>query len=351
MDQRHRRLTTAKSHRRAVVVHQNSDGVSVSCDIVPEPELPDAALRIHPAYIGVCGSDLEQLYGSVDPGFKVTFPHILGHEWSGVVIEAGSQTSRFRAGDRVIGHGSLGGNVWFGVSTDGAMADSFCVPEDMCFPVPPDVSLMRAALVEPLACCLHAMRVAGGTDAGQNLVVFGCGAIGLSMVALAGRLGATVVAVDRSAQRLQLAAELGADHCVNSSDGEDAATEVRHLLGGRGADLSVEASGAASAQAAAIDVTDHNARVLFMGLGHERADHVSLHQIQNRNLRLLSSTGAPPEIWEPTLRILRRTGLDLTPVVSDVFDFWDCRAALDAARDAANHAKVMLSPDGGGGAA
>jgi len=64
----------------------------------------------------------------------------------------------------VIGHGSLGGNLWFGVSTDGAMADSFCVPEDMCFQVPPEVSLMQAALVE-----LERFALVEGTEAAAGM--------------------------------------------------------------------------------------------------------------------------------------------------------------------------------------
>ncbi len=337
----------AGAARRAVVVHQGAGGITVSCDLLPTPPLAADAVRVRPDYVGICGSDLEQIFGVMDPGFEVEFPHVLGHEWSGVVVEAGARVSRFRPGDRVIGHGSLGGNIWFGVSTDGAMADTFTVPEAMCFAVPPAVSSLRAALVEPLACCLQGLRTAGGADAGHTVAVLGCGAIGLSMVGLVRSLGARVVAVDPSGERLRIADALGADHCVQVAEGEDTAARVLRALGGRGADLVVEASGAPSAQAAAFDVTARDARLLFMGLSHRRSAQVSLHQIQNHNLRVLSSTGAPPHIWEPALRLLDRTGLDLEPLVSDVFAFEDCAAALSAARDSAGHAKVMLSPDGG----
>jgi L-iditol 2-dehydrogenase len=337
----------ATVQRRAVVVHHGDDGLTVSCDLLPTPPLAEDSVRVRPEYVGICGSDLEQIFGPPDASSGVEFPHVLGHEWAGVVVEAGGRASRLRPGDRVIGHGVLGDNIWFGVSTDGAMADTFAVPEAMCFAVPPSVSSLRAALVEPLACCLQGLRVAGGTDPGQTVVVFGCGAIGLSMVGLTRSLGARVVAVDPSVQRLRIAADLGADHCVEAVTGEDTSARVLETLGGRGGDLVVEASGAPSAQAAAFDVTERDARLLFMGLSHRRSAQVSLHQIQNRNLRLLSSTGAPPHIWEPALRLLDRTGLDLEPLVSDVFAFEDCVAALHAARDSGRHAKVMLSPDGG----
>jgi len=89
---------TMNTDRHAVVVHRTSDGINVSCDTLPQPVLPDTSLKIRPAYIGICGSDLEQIYGSVDASFHVTFPHVLGHEWSGVVVEAGLLTARFRPG-------------------------------------------------------------------------------------------------------------------------------------------------------------------------------------------------------------------------------------------------------------
>lgn len=339
-------MDSAIRTRRAVVVHRDGSGVHVRCDVLSAPLLRTGEIRVRPDFVGVCGSDLEQIFGSMDASFDVQFPHVLGHEWSGVITETGGGTNRFRVGDRVVGHGVLGGNTWFGVSTDGAMADSFAVPESMCFTVPDGVSPLRAALVEPLACSLQALRVAGGADGGQVAVVFGCGAIGLAMVGLLHSVRATVVAVDPSAQRLAVASDLGADHCVVPD--ERTAEAVRALVGG--ADLVAECSGAPSAQADAIDVTAPEARVLFMGLAHGRADRVSLYQVQNRNLRLCSSTGAPPSIWQPTLRLLERTGLDLTPAVSDVFAFTACEEALTAARDSSRHAKVMLSPNGGGAA-
>jgi L-iditol 2-dehydrogenase len=122
--------------------------------------------------------------------------------------------------------------------------------------------------------------------------------------------------------------------------------ELSNLTGFTGADLVVEASGVPSAQSLAIDVTGMNGRVLFMGLTHKKANDVSLYQVQNRNLRLLSSTGAPSHIWAPTLEFLSRTNLDLTPIVSDVYAFNECEMAINSARQSSLHAKIVLSPDG-----
>ena len=327
----------------AVVVHSIDGEIRVKFEDVVRPEAEPGTLRIRPSYVGICGSDLEQIRGHTDPSFHVSFPHILGHEWSGTVEQTGSQCSSFNVGDRVIGHGDLGGNVWFGVSTNGAMADAFVVPESMCFAVPDEVSMLQAALIEPLACSLQGLRSLGGADPGHRMVVIGCGALGLAMVGLTSAMGVRVVAVDRSIERLKMAKGLGASLGTIADDGAEAV--IRDHFDGHGADIVVEASGAPSAQAFAIDVSGQDARVCFMGIGHQSAAGVALRQVQNRNLRLSSSTGAPPAIWGPAIRVISQTSLDLSPIVSDVVAFRDCELAVTAAKDSAKHAKVMLRPD------
>lgn len=331
---------------QGVVVRNEADQISVACESIPLPELLEDSLIVEPAYIGICGSDLDQVFAKTDPSFQVEYPHTLGHEWSGTVKQVGKNISNFDVGDEIIGHGHLGGQRWFGVSTDGAMADRFSVPANMCFKIPKHVTLKQAALIEPLACALQGLRKAGGVDPGHNVTVIGCGAIGLSMIALIRNLGATVIAVDRSELRLKLAKQLGADELIVHNGREETIAALNSFTEGHGSDLIVEASGNANAQSLTFDLTANNARILFMGITHMLAQEVSLFQIQNKNLTVFSSVGAPAEIWEPALKVVSRTKIDLTPMVSDIFSFVDCNKGLLAAKDSANHAKVLLSPSG-----
>jgi threonine dehydrogenase-like Zn-dependent dehydrogenase len=329
------------------VVVRNEDGrISVACEAISMPELFDDSLIVEPAYVGICGSDLDQVFAKTDPSFQVEYPHTLGHEWSGTVKQVGKKVTTFKVGDEIIGHGHLGGQRWFGVSTDGAMADHFSVPANMCFKVPNGVTLKQAALIEPLACALQGLRKAGGVDAGHNVTVIGCGAIGLSMIALVKDLGANVIAIDRSELRLQLAKKLGADAVIVHDVREDTIETLNSITFGHRSDLIVEASGNANGQGLTFDLSANNARILFMGITHNLAQEVSLFQIQNKNLTVLSSVGAPAEIWEPALKVVSRTKMDLTPIVSDIFSFVECNQGLLAAKDSSNHAKVLLSPSG-----
>jgi L-iditol 2-dehydrogenase len=331
----------------AVTVRKATPGtVNIGYEERAAPRPGPGDLVIAPSFVGICGSDLELVAGHSDDDFPTAYPVVLGHEWSGVVLAVGAETgSGFALGQLVVGHGSLGNNHWFGITDDGAMAERFVVPSAMCFAVPEGVSAQRAAMVEPLACALRGLQSAGGADASHTAVVFGCGTLGLAMIGLLVSTGAKVVAIDPSEQRRNIAERLGATVSLPAADGAQLLEEIRLRLDVTGADLVVEASGNPAAQAAALEVTAVGARVLLMGLAHGNTT-AALRLVQARLLTVVTSVGAPAAIWEPTLRLLARTGMDLTPAVSDVFGFDRCHEALTAARHPDTTGKVMLAPVG-----
>ena len=256
----------------AVVAHRDADGlVTVHYEHKSAPTPGPGDLIVRPEFVGVCGTDLELLGGHLDGDFPISYPLTLGHEWSGTVLTVGPEVTGFSAGDLVIGHGVLGGNHWFGVTDDGAMAERFRVSARQCFRVPDGVSAQRAAMVEPLACVLAGLQSVGGADGSQLAVVFGCGTLGLAMVGLLHSTGAAVVAIDPSSQRRELAERVGADLTLAPATGSDLSAQMATVFGVAGVDLVVEASGAPAAQAAALEVTGIGARVLYMGLSHGTA--------------------------------------------------------------------------------
>jgi L-iditol 2-dehydrogenase len=314
----------------AVTVRKATPGtVNIGYEERAAPRPGPGDLVIAPSFVGICGSDLELVAGHSDDDFPTAYPVVLGHEWSGVVLAVGDETdSGFAAGQLVVGHGSLGNNHWFGITDDGAMAERFVVPSAMCFAVPEGVSAQRAAMVEPLACALRGLQSAGGADASHTAVVFGCGTLGLAMIGLLVSTGAKVVAIDPSEQRRNIAERLGATVSLPAADGAQLLEEIR---------LRLDVTGA--------EVTAVGARVLLMGLAHGNTT-AALRLVQARLLTVVTSVGAPAAIWEPTLRLLARTGMDLTPAVSDVFGFDRCHEALTAARHPDTTGKVMLTPVG-----
>jgi len=322
----------------AVVVTKVAGTVSAGYRVIERPTPGPGQLLIRPAYVGICGSDLEQLADHMPETFVINYPHVLGHEWSGEVVEVGPQVDDFEAGDRVIGHGDLGGNRWFGVTHDGAMAELFAVDGAVCLRLPAGMGLLSAALVEPFACVVEAIRKVGGVNAAHQVHVHGLGAIGLCAVIQAAITKASVVAIDPSHKRRELALSLGAELAVDPAD-----TEAMTALAA-GADVVVEASGAPPAQAAAVESGAADGRVLFMGVSVPRAVPARLGLIQQRNLTLTSSTGAPSGAWPSALRMLERHRVDLTPIVSTTFSFAECKEALARAADRGRETKVLLHP-------
>jgi len=206
----------------------------------------------------------------------------------------------------------------------------------MCFLVPPTVSSLQAALIEPLACALTGLRRVGGVDGGQEVLITGAGAIGLAMVALTASVGAHVTLVDPSPLRRQLAQDLGAAVVSSPEELDGSGTFI-------GAELCVEASGQPEAQVMALVQAGTKGRVLYMGLSSQLANNVPLNQIQNRDLTLLSSTGAPPTSWNPALKLVERSQFDLSTIVSDIFSLPETVLAVEMARDSRHHGKVVIS--------
>lgn len=309
----------------------------------PAPLGPDD-ISVRLSFVGICGTDAEILHDSMPETFRINYPHSLGHEWSGVVDTVGADVTEFRPGDRVLGHGYLGGNDWFGVTHDGAAAELFTVPASLCFHVPDGTSLLTAAVIEPFACVLQALTVAGGVSASDTVHIHGLGAIGLNALMQCHHAGAKVIVFDPSAVRRQRALDLGAAAAtdptvINMEDVGEGRSDLSP------ADLVIEASGNPFAQANALEGTAPNARVLLMGVSRPESVPARLGLIQERNLVVRTSVGAPVTIWPAAIRYVKNSGIDLSAIVSAVFPLSQGLAALTAAQNSTEHVKVMIAPD------
>src|SRR4051812_11232884 len=176
----------------------------------PDPQPGPGELLIAPAAVGICGTDVEIFDGSM-AYFRdglATYPIVPGHEWAGVVVEAGRDVRGLSAGDRVVGEGAIGcghcvrcraGRPPTGagrqepglVPRDGAMAPRMVSPAAPAPRVP--LEPQAAALVEPTSVALNAAR--RGAVAGRTVAVIGAGPIGLLTAQCARAEGAAAVAV------------------------------------------------------------------------------------------------------------------------------------------------------------
>jgi len=217
----------------------------------PLPEMGADEVLVRVSCCGVCGSDLHIVDGDV-PEFVP--PRVLGHEPLGVIEAAGRAVTGFGPGDEVSWEPSLPCRACFychegedglceqRVPILGGFAERTVVPQRALYHVPPGLPGRAAVLAEPLSCALYA-HDRGRLKVGDQVAVIGAGTIGLLLVMLARRAGASLVVVsDPNPRKRELAVEVGADAAVDP-DTEPAAERIRRLCGGRGADVAFEAVG------------------------------------------------------------------------------------------------------------
>ena len=231
--------------------------------------------------VSICGSDLGAYLGRHP---RIVAPAILGHEFAGVVEAVGPGVTSAVVGDRgavepTVSCGTcrfcLRGNenicrqyrvIGEDESLAGAMSGLVRVYADHFHPIPDRVSFEEAALVQPLAIGLHAVRDRGRLEPGETVLIVGAGPIGLAILIAAKQEGARVIISDTLDYRLEQATALGADRTVNP-DHEDVVETVARDTDGYGADAAFEAVGGTTdgAFATAYDAVSRGGRVVVLG--------------------------------------------------------------------------------------
>ncbi len=226
-----------------------------------------------------CGTDLKT-FRRGHPLWKL--PVAFGHEFSGVVAEAGDGVTAFKVGDEIMAAPTAPCGICFfcqhgqenlcddavGRMVLGAYADMLLLPAHVVarntFIKPADLPFEEAALLEPLSCVVHANEMAR-PQKNETVVIIGAGAFGLlHMLVLKAAGVREVVVIGRGAERLKWAAEMGADKVVDARNA-DAAAEIARLNSGFGPDLVIECTGQVEGWQDAVARVRRGGRVVFFG--------------------------------------------------------------------------------------
>ena len=308
----------------------------------PRPSIGDGELLLRLRGCGLCGSDIAKI---VDPATRV--PAVFGHEVVGEVAAVGSSVAAFAVGDRVVAahhvpcgechycrRGSESMCAAFKVSNldPGGFAEYLRVPapnvRHATFRVPPHVSDEEASFVEPLACCLRAVRRAR-VEPGDTAVIIGLGSIGCLFVQLLKRAGAAVIGADALADRSVFARGLGAD---DAGTLEAAADAQRKLSAGRGADLVVVTGGGAAVLPWAAAVARDGGAVHYFAGGGGDALPLSLETLYHRELTITATYSSSPADLAEAFRLIAGRALDVGRLITHRVPLERLAAGVDLMR-------------------
>ncbi|SHN12787.1 hypothetical protein SAMN04488057_107115 [Cyclobacterium lianum] len=279
---------------------------------VRKPDTGKGDILVKIERIGVCGTDLHAFAGN--QAF-FTYPRILGHEIAATVCK--SHDSGLQAGDPVVvipyihcglckacksGKTNCCSNLKvLGVHTDGAMQEYMALPEQLLLRGH-GLSWEELAIVEPLSVAAHAVS-RGGINEGDEVLIMGCGPIGLALMVFADLAGAQVTALDTNPVRLELAKNHF--HAQSTIDANKLAADPEYKTQYTSRfDLVFDATGNKQAMESGPYYADHGGKYILVGLYKESLSfhHPSLHA---RELSLLCSRNATRSDFLQVMEILR----------------------------------------------
>lgn len=340
---------------KALVIHGAGD-LRLS-DYAPQ-RLDRGQLRLKILRGGICGSDLHYYqHGGIGDAIRLREPMVLGHEVSGEVTEIGHGTEGFSIGDLVAVSPSrpCGACVWcreglpnhcmnmrfYGSAMpmphiQGAFRQELVADAEQCVQAA-GLSVAEAAMAEPLAVCLHAVRQAGGL-VGKRVLITGSGPIGVLITLAARRAGAAEIVVsDILDEPLTYARIAGADHVLNTKTDPCAMDMYQQ---GKGVfDAYFECSGSEMALTAGVLATRPRGTVVQVGMSGDMK--IPMQQITVKELTLKGSFRFHQE-FAVAITMMQKGLIDVKPLLTQTFAISDHAEAFDVASDKQKSMKVQF---------
>ena len=325
----------------------------------PVPPVKEGYVLLRIAAAGICGSDLK-IYNDDHPYFP---PVILGHEFSGEIVEVGPGVKGWKKGERVVSevHGLVCEHCRFclsgekhvcpskralGWGIDGGFAEYVAVPAWLLHRIPEGVSYEEAALLEPMAIAVHGILERAKVEPEDFVVVLGCGPLGLLALQLAKSEGASRVFITGVNQdeklRLRIAEKLGADRTINVEK-EDPVVIVKEMTRGIGADLVVELSGSPGAISQGLRMVRTHGRFLAIGIPVEQEVSIPWKEIIFKAPSVIFHFSSCYSSWERSLSLLERKKVDVNCLISKILPLKDWEEGFRLAKSG-EAIKVLLKP-------
>ena len=298
----------------------------------PEPGPKENQVKLKICYTGICGSDVHGYLGTTG---RRTAPMIMGHEFSAEVIEIGREVKKYKPGDRVTvfpvyscgecdnckdGAVNVCDNRKFmgTLSDNGAFAEYMCCEEENLYLLPDALDDKTGALIEPFAVAYAAVRKTLPLE-GKNVMIIGSGTIGLLILVIAKHFGAkNLIVSDLSDNRLQAAAQFGADLIINS--GQEDMDGVLKAHGWRNCiDIVFEAVGTTPTAQSSIEYIRNRGTVIWVG-NSARMINIDMQQVVTRELKILGTYIYQKKDYTDSIELLAEKKIDISGFISQIVD-------------------------------
>lgn len=330
----------------------------ISINETENPVLSSGDILVQMNACGICGSDLEKVFGEYgQPSMR------LGHEPAGIIIDVGSDVSTFKKGDRVFTHHHVPcyschlcnhGNETMcpkyyetNLSPCG-LSEEYVVPQwnvehGGVLKIPDSMSFEEAAMIEPLACCVRAWTKYSYHE-GDSVAIFGVGPTGMMHVMLAqSKKFSKIFCFDVNEFRLTFAKKFNITDSINSLD-EKRKEKILEHTGGLGVDVAIVATSNLKALEDAIDMVRKGGSVMMFGVPSKDSKlNLDMNKIYSKEITLVTSYAASDNDTKEALRLIESSKIDVKQLVTHTYTISDSQKAFDHARSGDNAMKIIIT--------
>ena len=330
----------------------------ISVEETEKPVLGSGEILVQMRACGVCGSDIEKVFGQYGkPSMR------LGHEPAGIILDVGANVNDFKKDDRVFTHHHVPcyschhckhGNETMckkysetNLSPCG-LSEEYVVPEwnvshGGVLKLPDSLSFEEAAMIEPLACCVRAWSKYHYQE-GDSVAIFGVGPTGMMHVMLAqSKKFSKIFCFDVNDFRLDFAKKFKDTETINSAD-NNKVEKIFEQTEGRGVDIAIVATSNLKALEDSIKMVRKGGTVMMFGVPSRGANiDLDVSTIYSKEITLVTSYAASDNDTKEALRLIESKEIDVKQLVTHTYPILDSQKAFDHARSGENAMKIIIT--------
>ncbi len=330
----------------------------ISVDETEKPQLESGDILVQMRACGICGSDLEKVFGQYgQPSMR------LGHEPSGIILDVGSNVTEFKKGDRVFTHHHVPcydchfcnhGNETMckkyyetnlspcGLSEE-YVVPSWNVSHGGVLKISDSLSYEEAAMIEPLACCVRAWSKFSYHE-DDSAAIFGVGPTGMMHVLLAHtKKFSKIFCFDVNDFRLNFAKKFDITNSISSMD-ENRKQKILDDTGGQGVDVAIVATSSLKALDDALDMVRKGGTVMMFGVPSKGAKlDLDMSKVYSKEITLITSYAASDSDTKEALSLIESSQINVKQLITHTYSISDSQKAFDHARTGQNAMKIIIT--------